>query len=569
MYYIINLIKTIDSLKEKSEDMNLLISYRSLSLLITSLFYLIGDTNHSIGKKFFIIISITISSIILTYLYTINNDSKKKIKILLFIETIGNCFILVPSGGVASPYLWYALNTLLIAAIKLSKKYIVLNLSLYLATITVIMHVGLNKDTNDILGTLKGELNLILSFILIALVIQRLSKLIKDVQDKSNRIEKTNNNLSQANIKVKESMEHIMTLYKTIHSLSDQRKEHEIIDLLINYTKKITKSNVVFFRKIEKNTEIFIDRNNIKEASKELQDGIIKKWNNILDSEIPIELNVQNRTYIVIRVSSNCRIYGVMGLEVENLDKTIIYEDNMEQLKLLSKLASIALERSYLETVKENLLITEEQNRIANEIHDSVLQRLFSMSCGIFSLIQNLEKLNTEQMKSELNIMRKVIDKAMKELRATIYGMSWNKNGVDAFKEEIISYINEVKSLNNVDVSLNILGDQQFLTSREKKTLYRIICEGIGNGIRHGRANNIKVNLSISSNETILKILDNGKGFKIDDYRKGLGLGNIYHLSEALNGKISIDSTIGEGTVIVVIIPNSIKACNGKEGRVV
>ena len=52
------------------------------------------------------------------------------------------------------------------------------------------------------------------------------------------------------------------------------------------------------------------------------------------------------------------------------------------------------------------LLISEEQNRIANEIHDRVLQRLFSISCGIYSINQNGKNLNSEQLSLELDVIR-------------------------------------------------------------------------------------------------------------------------------------------------------------------
>ena len=89
---------------------------------------------------------------------------------------------------------------------------------------------------------------------------------------------------------------------------------------------------------------------------------------------------------------------------------------------------SVAFDRFYFEEVNERLLISEEQNRIANEIHDSVLQRLFSMSCGIFSLIKKLNKYSLEEMERELNYIRETTDKVMKDLRAkymVLVGKIW------------------------------------------------------------------------------------------------------------------------------------------------
>ena len=185
----------------------------------------------------------------------------------------------------------------------------------------------------------------------------------------------------------------------------------------------------------------------------------------------------------------------------------------MHQLQFLSELISIAFERFYLEEINERLLITEEQNRIANEIHDSVLQRLFSMSCGIFSMMKKLDNYSLEEIENELNLIRKTTDTVMKELRAKIYGLSWKKSGSSSFAMDIRKYIDDIKKLSNVIIPFSIVGSDEQLSCKQKKALYRMICEGIGNAVRHGEAEIIEVSLNISPEETTLSIVDNGKGF--------------------------------------------------------
>lgn len=107
------------------EESKILFAYRYISLLITSLFYFINDPDHYLGKRIFIIGCLTISAIILSYLYLAKERSNKSIKILLTIETIGNCMLLIPSGGlnggINSPFVWYSLNTILISSVFLKK----------------------------------------------------------------------------------------------------------------------------------------------------------------------------------------------------------------------------------------------------------------------------------------------------------------------------------------------------------------------------------------------------------------------------------------------------------------
>jgi signal transduction histidine kinase len=86
------------------------------------------------------------------------------------------------------------------------------------------------------------------------------------------------------------------------------------------------------------------------------------------------------------------KFFGVLCIE-KPTGKDYESLENMEQVKVFTGLCACVLERFELEVVSDRLIISEEQNRIANEIHDGVLQRLFSISCGLFSLSKRLTQI--------------------------------------------------------------------------------------------------------------------------------------------------------------------------------
>ena len=103
------------------------------------------------------------------------------------------------------------------------------------------------------------------------------------------------------------------------------------------------------------------------------------------------------------------------------------------------------------------------------------------------------------------------------------------------------------------------MGSTEMLSLLQKKTLYRVICEGVGNAVRNGNAKHIEVVLNIQKNETVLKVIDDGIGFDLDQVRQsrqgGLGIKNIEALSQYLRGKAFINSSIGKGTKIKLTFP--------------
>ncbi|MTI66902.1 MAG: hypothetical protein FH753_09925 [Firmicutes bacterium] len=536
-------------LKKQSEEVKIMFFYRYISLIVTSFFYFVGDSHHNIQRRLFIIICLSISSIILSYLYIINEKNPSKIKLLVLIETLGNCSILIPSGGLNSPYVWYSINTILMTSMALKGKYSWINTFIYLSASTWISYLVTDFNNYSFIDLIEEESNIILSLILITSIIRLLSKYIKKMEIKGKKVK-------EANRKLKESMTHIMELYQAVHLFTTQNSKDSLIEIIINHTKKITKANTVIFYNISNEEDKLICKgsklsNDIKEK---LKIKISDLRNNILDSQITIELGIEGENFVLIALKSNYKTYGILGIKLN-------YKENIEQLQFLSELSSIVLEKFELEQVNEKLLITEEQNRIANEIHDSVLQRLFSISCGIFALIKK-EKMTSDEMNNELNMIRSSINSTMKELRSTIYGLSWKKEGLDYFVDNISNYINEVKKLNNVDISFNIKGDHELLSSLQKKSVHRIICEGIGNAVNHGKANNIEVKLNIKKYITLLKIADNGKGFDLNKVRNkkdvGLGIKNIHYLTQLLNGEINFNTRNEKGTKIKITIPNNI-----------
>lgn len=549
--------KVLVSWKNNTERDRALIIYRYISLLITSSFYLYNYQDHLFIRKLLIIGGLSISTVILSYLYPIYRNSSGTIRVLLFIEILANTSLLIPSGGIRSPFIWYSLNTYLISSIYLSKVDFFLNLVIYIFGLAIINNIKGGMYLNTI-PSVEGSY-LILSFVIIIFAILVFGALINRISKESKILEATNERLENANTLILDSMDHIKALYQSVNILTNQGNREGIIKLSFEHIRKITKTDMVFYLELDSKTDKIMslgDESQLLNIKERLKKDIKANVNYIK----PTEITIDKERFMVESVSSNYQLYGLLGLKVSHKKHDISYQNNLYQLQFLGELISIAFERLDLEGINERLLVTEEQNRIANEIHDNVLQRLFSMSCSVFSLIKNQEKYRQDEIERELNILRETTDGVMKDLRNTIYGLSWKKGGQSSFIQDIRGYIDDIKRLNDVNIPFSILGNVELLSTKQKKAIYRVICEGIGNAIRHGKASFIEVTLSIRSDENELKIVDNGSGFDVlhvkDNQINGLGLSNIKSLVESLQGVVRIQSKIGEGTSIGATIPN-------------
>ncbi|MGH4122969.1 MAG: sensor histidine kinase [Clostridium sp.] len=552
------------AIKNLNGELKIIYLYRYFSLFLTSLFYLASDFQVALKYKLIVVVCLSISSIILNHLYVSNPNMKNIIKMLIIIEIIGNTILLIPTGGLKSPYIWYSLNTVLICIYFLNIYCCTANILSYLIFSTVISFEIFNKEGESIVEIVFNNSNLILSLILITVLMQLLSTLTKQLNKESKNLTILNNGLIVSNERTKESIEHIKALYQATHSFINQSDKGELTKIITYYAKEITKSNLTFFCIQSDKDELEVEVNG--ELTQSCKDDLVKdikrQWGNMNNTNKVINLYIKDAKFAAVIVEYSHRQYGVLGIEINDNEDRVFYKENTGQLKFLSELSAMVFEKLQLEEINNHLLIAEEQNRIANEIHDSVTQRLFSISCATHTLKEELNLITEEKLKMQLNTINDSLNKAMKELRETIYGLSSRKSGVNTFQQDITNYINDISKLNNAFISFNIKGNQELMSYDLKKALYRIICEGTGNALHHGKCDEVEITLNIKDQFTELMIMDNGIGFdlknKMDNKEIGLGINNMLNLVKYLNGEINIDSKDKIGTTIVVMLPNFI-----------
>lgn len=535
------------------EEIKLLNTYRTLSWILTSLVYFINDPSDRL-IKFGVIFILLITSSIVVNVYKRYDNISKVDRAFVFIETIGITLILLPTGGLKSPFIWYALNPVLISAYFFSNLFCWFNLICYLSCSTIVSFLFFNPSGLSLIRVIQTNSQLILIFILITFAVQLLMVLNNKLKHNSEELMKTNNKLNEANERIQESMEHIMSMYQAVEILTS-RDDELSFQTFADYTLKLTKAkNAFFYYKPHEQTGIIAISGIMDVSLKEdLIQSIETKWDEFLHSS-ELTINVASHSYVTIPVQTSSNYYGLIGADVHN---DFFEKDDLKILKFISDLSAVVLERFELDIVSERLTKAEEQNRIANEMHDSVAQRLFSISCATHLMAYNFRKLTEEQMEEKLNNLQESSNAAMKELRSTIYKLSTKKGGNNTFIDDIRKYLESISKLHNVNIDLQFSGDEELLDIQRKNGLYRIICESAGNAIRHGKSASVKINFVIGDSETNLIVNDNGIGFNLESINenKGLGLRNMSRLINSYNGKMDITSKIGAGTEIKIRIP--------------
>ncbi len=195
------------------------------------------------------------------------------------------------------------------------------------------------------------------------------------------------------------------------------------------------------------------------------------------------------------------------------------------------------------------LLVYEERQRIARDLHDTLGQKLSLI--GLKSdLAGRLIGKDSEVAKNEIQDINQTARTALNEVRDMLSGMRITK-----FSEEI-KHVKQL--LKAAAIQVNIQGDQELkqVPSLVEDVLSMSLKESVTNIVKHSQAKECRIFMNESEHETVLRIEDNGVG--IDPERKsssGHGLAGMKERLEFVNGKLEVLSD-GAGTTLTVTIPN-------------
>lgn len=190
----------------------------------------------------------------------------------------------------------------------------------------------------------------------------------------------------------------------------------------------------------------------------------------------------------------------------------------------------------------------EERNRIAMELHDGIVNSIFTTRFNLIQLDPN-QKDKKEQLVKELENAEKEVRRVSHDLQQNL--LFEDKNLPDIITNLVESQHNEFNT--KFDVSIDKYIDWSLISTQNKIHIYRIIQEAIQNINKYSNAEKCFIFLLKTANKTTLRIWDNGIGFNPKKVKQGIGLKNFKERAKALKGELKIVSSESNGTTIEII----------------
>lgn len=195
--------------------------------------------------------------------------------------------------------------------------------------------------------------------------------------------------------------------------------------------------------------------------------------------------------------------------------------------------------------------IVQERQRLARELHDSVSQQLFAASMLLSAV--NEQAKDKEQQKPLLQVER-MVQQAQLEMRALLLHLrpaALNNKSLAQGLEELLAELRE-KVLFDIRFRL----EEVTLSKGAEDHLFRIAQETLSNTLRHAQATQVDVLFVERDGLAILRVQDNGVGFKESDGKGGsYGLQNVKERAIEIGGTCKIVSVPSQGTIVEVKLP--------------
>ena len=228
----------------------------------------------------------------------------------------------------------------------------------------------------------------------------------------------------------------------------------------------------------------------------------------------------------------------------------------VERLNLENTTEKINQQKIISSKIVENQ--ENEQNRIAKEIHDGIGQMLTGLKFSLESI--NLD--DREKSEQKIEYLKKLSLDIIKGVRTATFNLMPPELSDHGIVSSLAKLTQELSKLTGKEILFyNKTDFDQRLDSLIEINIYRLTQEAINNAIKYAESSHIIVQLSHS--ETLLSIIvdDNGKGFDVNSVDKkrnsesGMGLLFMKERIQYINGRVFMNSILGEGTRITFNIP--------------
>jgi signal transduction histidine kinase len=252
---------------------------------------------------------------------------------------------------------------------------------------------------------------------------------------------------------------------------------------------------------------------------------------------------------VIAPIRSNGKILGFISLD--SATPGYFTQIQAERLQSFADQAAIAIQNARLLDRAKHTAVMAERNRIANEMHDTISQTLWSISL-ISERLPDIWETNVEEGRRVLTTLHQLTQNALAEMRSLLLELH-PASLTDAKLGVLIRNIADITTnRTNLNITVRVHHDDT-LPPDVHFALYRVVQEALNNSVLHASASQIEIDFTSQAGQVELTIQDNGIGFEPSQVGAGhLGLSIMADRMRNISATLETISQPGSGTLIKV-----------------
>lgn len=219
-------------------------------------------------------------------------------------------------------------------------------------------------------------------------------------------------------------------------------------------------------------------------------------------------------------------------------------------VEALSRIAGAAVKTARLQDRLRRVAVVEDRQRIARELHDSVIQEMFAVGLGLQGVAQLVD---SPQAEATLLDAVDRLDRSVETLRRYIFELKTHPDSRSRLEDRLQDVVARMGSAYPATVRLSMELSRSS-DGRLEDEIVAIVTESLSNALRHSYADHVEVAVVLDHGTCEIRVSDDGVGFDTNAPSGGMGLDHLRGRVEMRNGELDIRSS-EQGTELVVSLP--------------
>lgn len=332
-------------------------------------------------------------------------------------------------------------------------------------------------------------------------------------------------------------------VYQSLKQIALERKNFKEA---LKYTEQNNRLNDSV-NKLQKDKEISKLEVRYETLKKENEISILTKNQELRDLEIKKQQS-QKVTILIAFIIILIPLIGLLILYYQKLKNQNLLNKNQKELG--EQKIEALVRNQELKLIRSSINIQyRERKRIAQTLHDRIGGNLAAIKLQVGS-VDNV---------NNLKVIYNQIEDTYQEVRVLSHELIPKKFSDNNFTLVLREYIDNIGKSSDLSINMSMYQEDKInqMDLSFHNELFSVFQELITNTIKHANASKIEVQIDFIDNYLSVIFEDDGKGFNASEMSLGIGLSNIKSRIKKMSGSLSIDSSVGRGTIVNIEIPVS------------